>query len=58
MSELVEIISTCGFPVAACCVMFYQNSKLQTTLVEVTNTLTLISERLRDVEDAIDIRKE
>lgn len=58
MTEFIELISTCGFPIAACAIMFYQNSKMQQTLAELSNTLTLISERLRDVEDAIEIRKE
>lgn len=56
MNEIIELISSCGFPIAACCVMFYQNNKLQETLTQLTNTLTEMSERLRDVEDSI--RKE
>lgn len=53
----VNIISTLigsvGFPIAACCIMFYQNSKMQETLTELTKTLSTMNERLSDVEEAV-----
>lgn len=57
MEELMTLISTVGFPIAACCVMFYQNGQLQKTLSELSSTLTLISERLHDVEEKIGLTK-
>ena len=50
---VTTIISTVGFPIAACCVMFYQNGKLQDTLTELTKTLSTMNERLSDVEKAV-----
>ena len=52
-----NLIGSLGFPIAACCVMFYQNGKLQTTLSELTVTLTTMNERLSDVEDAVKEKK-
>lgn len=51
---LTNLIGSVGFPIAACCVMFYQNSKLQSTLNELTKTLVLMSERIENIEDSID----
>lgn len=43
MEEIVTIlsqaISSVGFPIVACCLMFWQNSKLQETLAKNTETL-------------------
>lgn len=39
MEEFVNIIGTVGFPIFACCVMFWQNNKLQETLKDLTVTL-------------------
>lgn len=50
---VTTIISTVGFPITACCVMFYQNGKLQDTLTELTKTLSTMNERLSDVEKAV-----
>lgn len=51
---IANLIGSLGFPIAACCVMFYQNSKMQDTLSELTRTLTTMNERLKDVEDAVE----
>lgn len=47
------LIGSVGFPIAACCIMFYQNSKMQETLTELTKTLSTMNERLSDVEEAV-----
>lgn len=52
-ATLTTLISSVGFPIAACCVMFYQNSKLQDTLSELSKTLSTMNERLSDVEEAV-----
>lgn len=54
---LTNLIGSVGFPIAACCVMFYQNSKLQSTLSELTKTLVLMSERIENLEDKIEGEK-
>ena len=38
-NEVQTLIGSLGFPIACCCVMFVQNSKLQKTLSELTVTL-------------------
>ncbi len=55
---LTNLIGSVGFPIAACCVMFYQNSKLQETLSELTKTLVLMSERIENIEDTIEGEKQ
>lgn len=50
---LINAIGSLGFPIVACCVMFYQNSNLQKTLTDLSNTLTSMNERLSDVETAV-----
>lgn len=52
-NTISQAIGSVGFPIVACCVMFYQNSKLQDTLKEMTGTLISISERLSDVENEV-----
>lgn len=53
IQAISQLIGSVGFPIAACVVMFYQNSKLQQTLAELINTLTQMNERLSDVESAV-----
>lgn len=36
---LTKAISTVGFPIVCCGVLFYQNSKMNTTITELTKTL-------------------
>lgn len=54
MQEIATLISSVGFPIAACVVMFIQNDKLQKTLAEIANTMTLLNERVGKIEDKID----
>ena len=53
INTITQIVSNVGFPIACCCVMFYQNGKLQETLTQLSNTLAQMSDRLKDVEDAV-----
>lgn len=53
VNTISTLIGSVGFPIAACCIMFYQNSKLQDTLTELTKTLSTMNERLSDVEEAV-----
>ena len=39
VNDIQTLIGSLGFPIACCCVMFVQNSKLQKTLSELTVTL-------------------
>lgn len=47
---ITELITTVGFPIACCIVMFKQNSSLQETLKEISNTLTSMNERISQLE--------
>lgn len=49
-NEFMQAISTVGFPIAACCVLFYLYDK---TLREVVATLQDVSNTLRDVADSV-----
>lgn len=53
VTVISQLIGSVGFPIAACCVMFYQNSKLQQTLADLTKTLATMNDRLSDVEKAV-----
>lgn len=54
MQEIATLISSVGFPIAACVVMFIQNEKLQNTLHEICNTMTLLTERIQHIETKIE----
>lgn len=47
---VTQLITTVGFPIACCIVMFKQNNSLQNTLQEISNTLTSMNERILQLE--------
>lgn len=49
-NEVMQAISTVGFPIAACCVLFYLYDK---TLREVVATLQDVSKTLKEVSDTL-----
>lgn len=49
-NDVMQAISTVGFPIAACCVLFYLYDK---TLREVVATLQDVSNTLREVADTL-----
>lgn len=51
----INLIGSVGFPIAACIFMFKQNSKLSDTLAELSTTLTLMNERISNIENKIDV---
>lgn len=53
ITTISQLIGSVGFPIAACCVMFYQNNKLQQTLSDLSKTLSTMNERISDIESAI-----
>lgn len=52
-NEIMQAISTVGFPIAACCVLFYLYDK---TLREVVSTLQDVSNTLREVSSTLKSR--
>lgn len=51
INEITQIISTVGFPIACCCVMFYQNNKLQETLHEVSLAMQSLTTQIEDLSE-------
>lgn len=39
-NTIIQAVSAVGFPIVACGVLFYQNSKLTETIGDLKNTLT------------------
>lgn len=58
VNSITTLISSVGFPIVACIYMAWSNEKLQKTLNELTNTLTLMNERIKDVETAVKAQNE
>ncbi len=54
MSDIVQIISSVGFPIVACLFMFKQNNDLQKTLNEISQTMVLMNERIKNIEDSFE----
>ena len=55
VADITQMISTVGFPIAACVAMFYLYNKTVTSLTE---TLTSMNHTLGDLKDEIKKRKE
>ena len=53
INTISQLIGSVGFPIAACCVMFIQNNKLQQTLSDLSKTLSSMNERISDIENHI-----
>ena len=52
-NDLMQAVSTVGFPIVACGVLFYQNSKLTQTISDLKNTLTENTTMLKILVDAM-----
>lgn len=44
---LRDLISTLGFPIACCCYLLWQNSKLTETLTELKDAIVDLRDRLK-----------
>lgn len=53
MEEIVSVIQSVGFPIAACVALYIQQNKLTTTLGQLTETLAVINSRLDNIEDTL-----
>lgn len=58
ITEISQIVSTVGFPIAACVVMFYQNGKLQQTLTDFVATLQKMNDRMDSIENKLEMKYE
>ena len=50
ITTFAQIVSSVGFPIAACCVMFFQNNKLQDTLKDISVTMQKMADAIDDLE--------
>lgn len=55
ISAISQVVSTVGFPIAACVVMFYQNGKLQQTLTDFVATLQKMNDRMDSIENKLEL---
>lgn len=55
ITVFAQIVSSVGFPITACCVMFMQNNKLQDTLKEIAVTMQKMADSIDDLENRHDI---
>ena len=53
MNDMVNMISTIGFPIFACVYMMKNNEKFVEVLGEISNNLTLLNERISQLEDKL-----
>lgn len=53
--EIVTLITNVGFPIACCVVLFMQQNKLTKLLGDLNTTLTVINNRLDNIEDSLKI---
>lgn len=51
MEIFLEVLQNYGFPVACVVVLFVQNNKFSNTLSELSQSLGLMNERLKDIEE-------
>lgn len=56
MADLAELIASVGFPIAACCVMFFQNNKLQDTLKDICVTMQKMADEIDEIGKRDDTR--
>ena len=54
LNAITTIVSSVGFPIFACCVMFTQNQNLQKTLTEISVTMQKLADDLDNLGDKKD----
>lgn len=58
MEVIINMIGSVGFPIVACLYMFKLFNDLQKTLAELNVSLTLMNERISQIETKLDDKKE
>ena len=58
VNVITQLITSVGFPIVACYVLFKQNSELTNTITKLTATLETINERIGKIEDVINNKRE
>lgn len=49
VNEIAGLVSSVGFPIFACCVMFTQNQNLQKTLTQISVTMQKLADDLDEL---------
>ena len=57
LDSIITLISNVGFPIACCVVLFIQQNKLTGTLNEISRTLSVMSDRIDDIEGKMNKRR-
>lgn len=50
-ATIMQAVSTVGFPIVCCGVLFYQNSKLAQTIAELKETITVNTVLLQTISE-------
>lgn len=58
MEPIITMISTVGFPIVACVYMFKLFNDLQKTLADLNVSLTVMNERISEIENKLDDKGE
>lgn len=58
MEVIINMIGSVGFPIVACLYMFKLFNDLQKTLADLNVSLTLMNERISQIETKLDDKKE
>lgn len=58
MDVIINMIGSVGFPIVACLYMFKLFNDLQKTLAELNVSLTVMNERISQIETKLDDNKE
>lgn len=58
MEVIINMIGSVGFPIVACVYMFKLFNDLQKTLAELNVSLTVMNERISQIETKLDDKKE
>lgn len=58
MEVIINMIGSVGFPIVACLYMFKLFNDLQKTLAELNVSLTVMNERISQIETKLDDNKE
>lgn len=53
MEQIIQLISNVGFPIACYIILFMQQNKLTNTLHDISLTMSVMSARLDDIENAV-----
>ena len=54
INTITQLVTSVGFPIVACYVLFKQNSELTNTITKLTVTLETINERIGKIEKRLD----